>query len=612
MAGVALATLAMMLMQTASISNKSAGYKHLFVDRQLFANASAEIDLTLHRPYRATQRNEGRVLWPRWPSPRNSFQGFGAYSGLMSVGDGYRLPDGTIRMYYSCRAQVDSPHSSVRNGVASKNAVSGLCLAVSRDGLEWTLPRVGTVDFQGSTDNNCVMLGASGSVFFDTNPAAPAHERYKFVGTAVNPASGLEGSYAAASPDGLGNWTFLSTQPALNSSVVPQGLSDTCDTGWFDEELAAYVLYVRMDCHSWDTKGPSATCTATGQKRRIGRCVVPTLHADSWLPKVEVFSGDSYDPPGGRMDTYTNAATRYEGLTLFFPAIYFHFSSHGCPFNLTGHGCDNGGGGANNDGLWESRFLFSRDGRRAYYAGADASGGGPLVEARGARAPFFQNGNNGCIFSGSVDDRSGWCDPFTGGSLAESTSWDTSMVAGISGLLLSEDGQSMLLYKWGAAHTHHEGGHCPQSMWANNTGIEALVLRRDGFVSVDAPYLFPQTATHQLDLQQLPTFITVPLELPPDSHCKKSEALGVSLNVVSAMVGLVLVELQNDVGVPLPGFTLTDADAIKGSYIDKIISWQHGGRQSVTEFSGQKLKIRISMADASLYSLEFRCFKPLA
>ena len=72
-------------------------------------------------------------------------------------------------------------------------------------------------------------------------------------------------------------------------------------------------------------------------------------------------AGDEYDPPG-RMDTYTNAATTYSGLTLFFPAIYFHFDQHGAPFNLTGHGCDDGGGGTNNDGLWESRFLVSRDG----------------------------------------------------------------------------------------------------------------------------------------------------------------------------------------------------------------------------------------------------------
>ena len=56
------------------------------------------------------------------------------------------------------------------------------------------------------------------------------------------------------------------------------------------------------------------------------------------------------------------AGAGYFGLTLFFPAVYFHFDQRGAPFNLTGHGCDDGGGGTNNDGLWESRFLVSRDG----------------------------------------------------------------------------------------------------------------------------------------------------------------------------------------------------------------------------------------------------------
>ena len=39
---------------------------------------------------------------------------------------------------------------------------------------------------------------------------------------------------------------------------------------------------------------------------------------------------------------YTNAATTYEGIVLFFPAIYYHFDQHGHPWNLTGHGCDAG------------------------------------------------------------------------------------------------------------------------------------------------------------------------------------------------------------------------------------------------------------------------------
>ena len=94
-------------------------FKHLFVDRQLFANASAGLELRRHRPHRAVQANGGRVLWPQDPAATGGFQGFGAYSGLMLAGDGtYRQPDGTIRMYYGCQAAT-----------AAGASAAGMCLA---------------------------------------------------------------------------------------------------------------------------------------------------------------------------------------------------------------------------------------------------------------------------------------------------------------------------------------------------------------------------------------------------------------------------------------------------------------------------------------------------
>ena len=77
-----------------------------------------------------------------------------------------------------------------------------------------------------------------------------------------------------------------------------------------------------------------------------------------------------------------------------------------------------------------------------------------------------------------------------------------------------------------------------------------------------------------------------------------------------AMVGVFLVELQDgSTGEPLPGFSLDDADVVKGSYISKIVSWRHGQAQSLPrEFEGRALKLKVAMADASLFALEFRCF----
>ena len=57
------------------------------------------------------------------------------------------------------------------------------------------------------------------------------------------------------------------------------------------------------------------------------------------------------------------------------------------------------------------------------------------------------------------------------------------MVSGINGWVLADArGEELITYKWGQAPTHHQGGHCRHT-WRNNSGVEALVIRRDGWVS---------------------------------------------------------------------------------------------------------------------------------
>ena len=251
---------------------------------------------------------------------------------------------------------------------------------------------------------------------------------------------------------------------------------------------------------------------------------------------------------------------------------------------------------------------MSRDGARAHYAGGGGASDGPSTEARDSRAPFYANGANRCSFRGSVDDPGGWCDPFQPGAEdSAETSWDTSMVSGINGWIWADaPGEELITYKWGQAPTHHQGGHCKHT-WRNNSGIEALVIRRDGWVSVTGAYNFPQRADHSLDLERLPQFTTIPLELPGASACQATEELVLALNVVTGMVGLALVELQDAGGAALAGFSLADADAVKGSYISKAVTWGHGKRRSLGAHAGRALRLRVALADAELYSVTFRC-----
>ena len=100
----------------------------------------------------------------------------GDASGWISV-----FRDGDVcRMYYlggmqGCTHAVPP---------AITNTGDRLCYAESRDGIHWTKPTLGLVDFNGSTSNNILIAGLIEPhyVFKDQNPACPAGERYKEMG----------------------------------------------------------------------------------------------------------------------------------------------------------------------------------------------------------------------------------------------------------------------------------------------------------------------------------------------------------------------------------------------------------------------------------------------
>lgn len=67
-----------------------------------------------------------------------------------------------------------------------------------------------------------------------------------------------------------------------------------------------------------------------------------------------------------------------------------------------------------------------------------------------------------------------------------------------------------------------------------NSGVRVLRLRKDGFVSVVAPYIF------NVNVTELPEIVTQSLSVPND--CPNGVALG--LNVETSVAGFVVVEIQ--------------------------------------------------------------------
>lgn len=116
--------------------------------------------------------------------------------------------------------------------------------AESTDGINWTKPNLGLVEFQGSTENNIVWAGDHSKpggmpdvlcVFRDDNPNTPNDERYKATGLAYD--RGLQG---LASPDGL-RWRLIQQE-----RVVPNvGEFDTHSVTFWDATRQEYVCYTR-------------------------------------------------------------------------------------------------------------------------------------------------------------------------------------------------------------------------------------------------------------------------------------------------------------------------------------------------------------------------------
>ena len=204
--------------------------------------------------------------------------------------------------------------------------------AESPDGIRWTKPSLGLIEFRGSKDNNLVWTGdprvrgkpAVLCVFRDSNPKTPASERYKATG--IGKGGGLQG---LVSPDGL-HWRLLQQQP-----VVPaQGAFDTHNISFWDTARNEYVVYTRG---------------FKNKIRRIRRAVTKDFRK---FPAPEFIT--VMNPPGQPIEhLYKNAATPYyrrPDILLMFPKRFLPERKFHSDWPQSG--------------LSDIVFMFSRDGIR--------------------------------------------------------------------------------------------------------------------------------------------------------------------------------------------------------------------------------------------------------
>jgi len=111
--------------------------------------------------------------------------------------------------------------------------------------------------------------------------------------------------------------------------------------------------------------------------------------------------------------------------------------------------------------------------------------------------------------------------------------------------------------------------------------LRRFTLRMDGFVSVHAGYPGGE-------------FITRPLRF---------SGKRLMLNYSTSAAGGIQVEIQDEKGKPLPGFTLDDCPEFYGDAIEEAVKWEGG--EDLSTLAGRTVRLRFVLRDADVYALRF-------
>jgi len=248
--------------------------RELFVDEHLIDRLGGDAQLQVQRP---SAREV--VLTTDAPWEGNT----SAYYTVFRDGELYR-------MYYRGSHYDEQTRKGTHPEV--------VCYAESKDGVHWVKPKLGLIEFNGSTENNIVWDGIGThcfAAFKDGNPACPPEARYKAISRGRP--QGKKGLYIFQSPDGL-RWKLMHDEP-----VITEGAFDSQNLAFWDPQIGKYREY-----HRTFTNGVRAIMTGTSDD---------FVH---WTKPVLLDFGDA---PNEHL--YTNAVLPYfraPHLLLGFPTRY--------------------------------------------------------------------------------------------------------------------------------------------------------------------------------------------------------------------------------------------------------------------------------------------------
>ena len=125
--------------------------------------------------------------------------------------------------------------------------------------------------------------------------------------------------------------------------------------------------------------------------------------------------------------------------------------------------------------------------------------------------------------------------------------------------------------------------YATESYWkGKSSALRRYTLRLDGFVSIKAPMSGGELLTKPLTFR----------------------GNNLVLNFSSSAAGGIQIEIQDENGKPVPGFTLQDCPPIFGDTIERKVLWKNGSDLSSLE--GKPIRLRFVLRDADIFSFRFR------
>jgi hypothetical protein len=188
--------------------------------------------------------------------------------------------------------------------------VGNIHLRISEDGINFTEPDFGIIEYEGSKRNNIILTHVPcwGRFFKDTNPNVHPEERFKFTGWIAQ-----RGIYLYLSPDGI-HWRRNET------CMLPLVSGGGCETFW-DDQRGLYVNLLKRDgsygTGDFPAYGRGATMFETREVTKPWPMRdIPNPYFEGWAypavtgEGITVMGPDLFDPDRGQV--FRTRARKYE------------------------------------------------------------------------------------------------------------------------------------------------------------------------------------------------------------------------------------------------------------------------------------------------------------